>query len=66
MAFYNNGEAKTRPGVHMRITNRANSIFAPATTAPEPSGIMLLKDRNGLLLKTADGYYLAVKNNKEV
>lgn len=36
MAFYNNGEAKTRPGVYMRITNRSNNIFAP-DPAPTPT-----------------------------
>ena len=71
MAFYNNGERKTRPGVYIRVTNRANGIFAPATTDPVDPGpdpgpgstkIMLLKDSRGVLLKTSDGYYLAVKN----
>ena len=71
MAFFNNGEVKTRPGVFQRYSNRANSIFAPATTDPVDPGPdpgpgstknMLLKDSRGVLLKTSDGYYLAVKN----
>ena len=71
MAFYNNGAANKRPGVHIRITNRSNNIFAPAPADPVNPGPdpgpgstenMLLKDSRGVLLKTSDGYYLAVRN----
>lgn len=62
-----------RPGVYMSMTNIGKDaiIFAvkpgqsggdtPAP-GPEPSKFILLKDSSGMLLKTSDGYYLAVKN----
>lgn len=71
MAFYKSGESKYRPGVYMRFVNRnadeAGSVAsAPVTPSfpsyPEPSQNMLLKDSRGVLFKTSDGYYLAVKN----
>ena len=62
-----------RPGVYMKMTNVGlKSVFSAAQTAegggdtptpgPEPSKFMLLKDSSGMLLKTSDGYYLAVKS----
>ena len=65
MAFYKSGESKRRPGVYMRFVNRNVDAVATAPVTPpypEPSKNILLKDRNGVLLKTSDGYYLAVKN----
>ena len=64
MAFYNNGESNNRPGVHRRITNRSDDLFksAPKDPGPGSTKYMLLKDSKGVLLKTSDGYYLAVRN----
>ena len=71
MAFYKRGESKRRPGVYLRLVNRnvdaagavaTAPVTPPSPSYPEPSQNMLLKDRNGVLLKTSDGYYLAVKN----
>ena len=65
MAFYKSGESKHRPGVYMRFVNRGKDWdeAVPVTPSyPDPSQKMLLKDRTGVLLKTSDGYYLAVKN----
>ena len=66
--FFYDGERKPRPGVYLRIMNRGADSTAPAypqvtpTLPPAPSKTMLLKDSSGVLLKTSDGYYLAVKN----
>lgn len=66
--FYNAGEKKLRPGVYMRIVNIGeDAVQAAASTPvapkpPQPSKICLLKDSRGVLFKTSDGYYLAVKN----
>lgn len=66
--IYNAGEKKLRPGVYMRIVNiGADAVQAAASapvapTHPQPSKICLLKDSRGVLFKTSDGYYLAVKN----
>ena len=65
MAFFKSGESKRRPAVYMRFVNRGKdlAVAVPVTPSyPDPSQKMLLKDRNGVLLKTSDGYYLAVKN----
>lgn len=68
MAFYNNGEVKTRPGVYMRITNRVNSIFAPATTDPvDPGGsgdvenVGTLLSSDGYVLRDSNGLYIKSK-----
>lgn len=55
MAFYNNGERKTRPGVYIRVTNRANSIFAPATTDPVYPGGSGDVEEAGFLFVSEDG-----------
>lgn len=69
--IYKQGEVKTRPGAYRMITNRGSwtaldvDPFGPKQDDPEPdtptSGYAWLADRNGVLLKTADGKYLAVK-----
>lgn len=74
--FYKPGEAKKRPGAYMMIANRGSwtdldaDPFGPKPDTPEPdaptpdtpsSGYTRLADRTGVLLKTADGKYLAVK-----
>ena len=65
MAFYKRGESKRRPGVYMRFVNRGKDWAEAVPVTPSDPALsqkMLLKDRNGVLLKTSDGYYLAVKN----
>lgn len=66
--IYNAGEKNLRPGVYMRIVNIGDDAANAAASAPvapappQPSKICLLKDSRGVLFKTSDGYYLAVKN----
>lgn len=66
--LYTAGEKKNRPGVYMRIVNIGDDAVQAAASAPvapnppQPSKICLLKDSRGVLFKTSDGYYLAVKN----
>lgn len=69
---YNAGEKKVRPGVYMRIVNIGEDavqaaasapVTPPPVTPPEPPALdfLFLADANGVLLKTTDGYYLAVR-----
>ena len=69
-AFYKPGEVKKRPGAYRMITNRGSTgltidadPFAPSPEEPDTpsSENVRLADRAGVLLKTADGKYLAVK-----
>lgn len=58
---------KKRPGVYRSIENRGRAstiVYIPPVEDDEPevTEVTLLKDRSGMLLKTSDGYYLAVRS----
>ena len=60
-------QRKPRPGIYRTVSSRDRVIIIDTRhpneeDEPETTTIMLLKDSSGKLLKTSDGYYLAVKN----
>ena len=57
---------KARPGLYFTFSKREPDIMAAIYREkedPTPSQSMLLKDKYGVLLKSADGFYLSVTNN---
>lgn len=63
--FYGNDEKGNRPHVYMRYSTRDKSMKLASSAeqpyVPEQGENQILADKNGTILKTADGKYLAVK-----
>lgn len=57
---------KKTPGSWINFVSKRSNGTPSEPAKPvepvEPTNYLLLKDKNGVLLKTADGYYLAVRS----
>ena len=63
MAFFNGGELNQRPGVHIRIVNRAEPVNVADVAQPLPPdepvvGIRLSVSPDGVLMATGQGFSL--------